>query len=173
MSARDPLQIVWDALDRAGCEPHGAPHDFRARCAGHDGDNRDALHVSVGADGRALLWCFVGCTVETIVSALGLSMPDLFPLGHHRARPLRGFAKPRRALDLVLASLRELEIDYRATRSSSLWVAERCPACGADDGWPLWIVEEDDDRRAGRVALSCFTGCAQVDVLVALAGVTS
>ena len=77
----DPLRIVWDALDAGGYGPHGQAHDFRSRCPGHDGDNRDALHVSAGAGGVALLWCFAhGCSIEEIVEPLGLRMRDLFPL---------------------------------------------------------------------------------------------
>lgn len=84
--SRDPIQIVRDALERGGYGPHGPSHDFRSRCAGHDGDNPDALHVSVGADGRALLYCYVRCDAEAVVQALGLSWSDLFPAGHRRAR---------------------------------------------------------------------------------------
>ena len=28
MSATDPLQTVWDALERRGCFPHGQPYNF-------------------------------------------------------------------------------------------------------------------------------------------------
>jgi hypothetical protein len=168
----DPLQAVWDALDRHGCQPHGKPHDFRACCPGHDGDNREALHVSVGADGQALVWCFVGCDADTVVAALGLTMADLFPLGHRRARPIAGIARQRRGLDLVLEALNESAITYRATRNPGMWIAQRCPICGAGD-WPVWIVEEDEDRRSGRVAVVCLNGCAQADVLIALAGVAA
>src|SRR4051812_40949400 len=48
MIGPDPLDTVWAALDAAGYDPHGQEHDFRARCPGHDGENRDALHVSEG-----------------------------------------------------------------------------------------------------------------------------
>jgi hypothetical protein len=168
----DPTQTVRNALEPAGYPPHGPSHDFRSPCPGHNGDNPDALHVSVGADGRALLWCFRGCTAEAVVAALGLTMPDLFPPGHRHARPLLGVAKPRRAADLVLECLRELGIDYRATRNPGMWVAERCPACSAGRDWPLWVIEEDEDRRLGRARVSCFNGCEQVAVLEALSGVT-
>ena len=75
MSATGPLATVWGALDRHGCEPHGEAWDFRARCPAHNGGNRDALHVSVGAGGRAVLRCFAHqCAAERIVAALELSM---------------------------------------------------------------------------------------------------
>jgi hypothetical protein len=87
--ALDPIAVVWDALDAGGYDPHGQPHDFRARCPGHDGDNREALHVSEGSDRRALVWCFAGCSADAVVAALGLELRDLFPPGHRKARPVR------------------------------------------------------------------------------------
>lgn len=83
----DPVAVVWEALAAADCEPHGRPWDFRAKCPAHSGDNRDALHVSIGADGSAVLWCFAHqCSADRVVHALGLTMGDLFPAGHRHAR---------------------------------------------------------------------------------------
>ena len=48
-----------------------------ARCPGHD-DRKDSLSIGKGNDGRVLLNCHAGCEVETVVSALGLVMADLF-----------------------------------------------------------------------------------------------
>lgn len=49
-----------------------------AKCPCHD-DREPSLSISLGADGRILLKCFAGCSVEQIVRALGLEMRDLFP----------------------------------------------------------------------------------------------
>lgn len=58
---------------------------WTARCPGHD-DHKNSLSVSQGADNRVLLKCFAGCTVEDIVSAMGLKMTDLFSdNGNHTA----------------------------------------------------------------------------------------
>lgn len=60
-----------------------------ALCPAH-GDQRPSLGVAVGSDGRILLKCRAGCSIESIVSALGLSMKDLFtgppPASPGRAR---------------------------------------------------------------------------------------
>ncbi len=46
-------------------------------------------------DGRALVYCFAGCGVEQVLSAVGLEFSDLYPErtpagdGGHRARPER------------------------------------------------------------------------------------
>ena len=49
-----------------------------ARCPAH-GDRHQSLSVGEGEDGRILLHCFAGCTAETVVAALGLTMVDLMP----------------------------------------------------------------------------------------------
>lgn len=167
----DPLRTVYDALERRGCQPRGPVHKFRSRCPAHDSDS-PSLSAREGVDGRAIVRCFRGCRTEAVIAALGLGWADLFPPGHHHARPLALVVRrPRRALDLVLEVLRELGIPYRCTRNPSVWVAERCPACLADDRFPLWIFEHDDDRSSpGRVELSCFSGCDQVTILDALVG---
>lgn len=162
----DPLRTVWDALERAECRPNGAGHDFHAFCPGHDSNNRRSLHVSVGADGRALLHCYVRCDAETIVRAMGLAWADLFPEGHRHARNATALCrKQQQPIDLTLSALIKLGITYRATRNVDMWVAESCPACGVGERYPLWIHR--DDR--GRLNLSCFNGCPPHQILHALA----
>lgn len=51
---------------------------YVGHCPGHN-DRHESLSISTGDDGRILLKCHAGCEVETIVTALGLSMSDLFP----------------------------------------------------------------------------------------------
>jgi hypothetical protein len=62
----------------------------QARCPGHD-DREASLSASVGDDGRVLLKCFAGCSTEAIVSAIGLTMADLF-----ESKGGRGTYIPRR-----------------------------------------------------------------------------
>lgn len=62
--------------------------DFKkgmALCPAHEDTNR-SLSVSEGDDGRVLLRCHAGCRTEDIVSALGLSMSDLFPASKEKER---------------------------------------------------------------------------------------
>lgn len=128
-----PLRSVWDALERSGCQPHGVPHDFRARCPAHGGDNPEALHVFVGADGSARLWCFAHrCEAEAITHALGLEMGDLYPAGHHRARRQRltrarraDFTGNARTAASVLAALQRLGADWEVSLKTD------CPRCGS------------------------------------------
>src|SRR4051812_82931 len=99
MTVSDPLRLVWDALDAGGYQPHGTPHDFRAKCPGHNGDNRDSLHVWAGRD-RAALWCHAHeCRWERILAPIGLTRDDLYTVRLHRRR---GFGvKPVRRSDLM------------------------------------------------------------------------
>jgi hypothetical protein len=165
----DPLRCVWDALERRGCNPHGATFKFRAACPSHDSDS-PSVAVQVGADGAVVLWCHRGCDTGAVIAALGLVWADLFPAGHRHARPVRGVARAVPFPVLVLGALRELRIEYRCAEDDpGFWVAECCPVCRRADRWPLWIHAED----RGRVTLSCAGGCDQVDVLRALEGAGS
>jgi hypothetical protein len=51
---------------------------WRAKCPAHE-DHEPSLSISEGADGRALLKCFGGCSTENVLVALGLTPCDLFP----------------------------------------------------------------------------------------------
>jgi hypothetical protein len=66
------LQKVLDRLE--GVKPTG--EGYRALCPAHD-DRTPSLSVA-SADGKVLLKCFAGCTVEDVVSAMGLAVSDLF-----------------------------------------------------------------------------------------------
>ena len=49
-----------------------------ALCPAH-GDKHQSLSVSEGEDGKILVKCHYGCSTQDIVSAMGLTMQDLFP----------------------------------------------------------------------------------------------
>lgn len=51
---------------------------FTACCPAHE-DKSPSLSIKVTEDGKTLLHCYAGCSVESVVSALGISMSDLFP----------------------------------------------------------------------------------------------
>jgi hypothetical protein len=52
--------------------------EWSALCPAHE-DHQNSLSIAEGDDGRVLLRCFAGCTVESIVAAVGLEVRDLFP----------------------------------------------------------------------------------------------
>ena len=71
-----PINLVLERLD--GVISTGK--SFKALCPAH-GDKTPSLSVKEGGDGRVLLHCFAGCSVEQIVAGMGLSMSDLFSSG--------------------------------------------------------------------------------------------
>jgi hypothetical protein len=75
-----PTLHVYGVLQRAGRDPRGNETKFVARCPNHP-DRNPSLVVSEGEDGRALLFCHTGCTLEDILQASGLTFPELFEEG--------------------------------------------------------------------------------------------
>jgi len=50
---------------------------WTARCPAHN-DHNPSLSINIGSDGRILLHCFAGCSIEDICSELGIEIQDLF-----------------------------------------------------------------------------------------------
>ena len=71
------LDRVLDALRAQGCEPNRSGKGWACRCPAHD-DRNPSLSIDTGEDGRALLHCHAGCSIQCIAECIGLSMADLF-----------------------------------------------------------------------------------------------
>jgi AAA domain-containing protein len=54
-----------------------------AKCPAHE-DRRPSLTIDEGSDGRALVKCHAGCTLDAVLAASGLTRRDLFPTTAHR-----------------------------------------------------------------------------------------
>jgi hypothetical protein len=76
---------------------------FVARCPAHE-DRSPSLSIRDGQDGRTLIHCFAGCSVESVCDALKIKVSDLFS-GPGSMQP-----KPR--------AVREAEKAIAAFRSS-------------------------------------------------------
>lgn len=79
----NPVTEFLSALDDAGCEPKRSGAEWRALCPAHD-DRNPSLSVRAGDDGRALVCCHAGCTVDAVCGAIGLRASDLFEPGSRR-----------------------------------------------------------------------------------------
>ncbi len=55
---------------------------YMALCPAHP-DHNQSLSISEGTDGRVLLHCHAGCSLDDIVKELGVSKRDLFSLSDH------------------------------------------------------------------------------------------
>lgn len=71
-----PIDLV---LQKLKLKDDGRRKVWRACCPAHGGKNPSALSITVGDNDAVLLRCWHGCTVEQVVSALGLDLRDLFP----------------------------------------------------------------------------------------------
>jgi hypothetical protein len=68
-----PIDRVLNRLKRYRESGKG----FVAPCPAHE-DQHPSLSIAEGNDGKVLLLCHAGCRTQDVVSALGLSMADLF-----------------------------------------------------------------------------------------------
>jgi hypothetical protein len=73
----DPVQRILTALRENGHEPRKAGAGWCCRCPAHD-DRNPSLSIRAGDDGRALVNCHAGCTVDAVCGAIGLRPADLF-----------------------------------------------------------------------------------------------
>ena len=69
----DPVERVLSLLDR----PKRSNGAWLARCPAHE-DRSPSLSIGRGDDGRCLLHCHAGCSVDAVLEALGLRPGDLF-----------------------------------------------------------------------------------------------
>lgn len=97
----EPIDVVLDALTRAGCPPKRHGGAWSARCPAHD-DRDPSLSIGIGTDARVLLHCHAGCQVEAIVGTLGLAMKNLMPMPVAEARRLS--APQKNASDATFAT---------------------------------------------------------------------
>jgi hypothetical protein len=127
----EPLRVVLDALEAASCRPRGGggERSWVARCpvSGHGqgrGDRNPSLSVVVGDDGRVLVHCHAGCPTEIVVSAIGLTLRDLFPredAPHRRHRSYRRTVRlaPRPDAEPTGENLDAVAAQYRATLTTA------------------------------------------------------
>ena len=71
-----PTERILSALADRNCDPKRNGTGWSARCPAHE-DRRPSLSVTEGDDGRALVRCHAGCTVDAICEAIGLRLADL------------------------------------------------------------------------------------------------
>lgn len=73
----DPVQRILTALREHGHEPRKAGAGWCCKCPAHD-DRNPSLSIHAGDDGRALVNCHAGCTVDAVCGSIGLRPADLF-----------------------------------------------------------------------------------------------
>ena len=119
MSA-DALLSRLDKVKRTG------PDKWVARCPAHD-DRGPSLAVRELEDGRVLVHCFAGCSVDEVVGTVGLEMSDLFP-----PRPLQDGRKLERRPFSADDALRCLDFEATLVLVAAQDVLAGKPLSGAD-----------------------------------------
>jgi hypothetical protein len=131
---------------------------WMARCPAHD-DRHPSLSVKEN-NGHILVHCFAGCTVDTIVAALGLELQDLFEdtrttPGDSRATVQRGPGNRHSSMDRGVVgggggSVAPLQPDQEGLCACTL------EAYGEAKGLPLEFLRSihlEDAKYAGRPAI--------------------
>lgn len=90
---------------------HASAGRSQACCPAH-ADKRASLSIRELEDGRTLVHCFAGCSVEEVLAAVGLTFDALFPEKptDHTAR--KSIKKPWRASDVIRSLDFELTVAF-------------------------------------------------------------
>jgi len=94
---------IDDLLSRLEKVRQTSPSNWIACCPSHH-DKNPSMAVRHVDDGRILLHDFGGCDVEQILSAIGLTLSDLFPPDDAGTKPIR---RPFPAADVLKCVGRE------------------------------------------------------------------
>lgn len=84
------------------------PGRWMARCPAHN-DREPSLSIREGRDGRALINCFAGCALPSILSSAGLQLRDLFAGPPHTPKEAEEAARQRAQRDAAGAAERQAE----------------------------------------------------------------
>jgi hypothetical protein len=135
---------------------------WQARCPAHD-DKTPSLSVSEGSDGRLLLHCHAGCSVEAITAALSVTKADLFNGQSHTQTRTEVAIYPYhgREGNLLFEVVRYAPKDFRQRRPDHaggwIWntkdidrVLFRLPELLRDigRGLPVFVTEGEKDALA-------------------------
>lgn len=81
-------EFIETRKSKTGKDPQRTGNGFMTCCPAHD-DATPSLSLSEAADGKILLNCFSGCSVESICTALDIPISELFNLPRNECRETR------------------------------------------------------------------------------------
>jgi hypothetical protein len=136
------LSAFLDLLDH----PRRSGRGWISRCPAH-ADRSPSLSISEGDDGRVLLRCFSGCTVDEITAALGLSLRDLFPGDKPLAGTLRETKRRREAGQRIDQAESQKAALFRESQAAIEAARGIDAAALADDGRDL-VMDQIGDAYA-------------------------
>jgi hypothetical protein len=95
---------------------------WSALCPAHE-DRKASLSVSEGKDGSVLVKCHAGCDTAAILSAIGLTLPDLFPPRADPTPSQNGKSKTKGpAFPTAMSAVAELE--RKRGKPTAVWTYE-------------------------------------------------
>jgi len=120
----DPTRAILERLEQRGFAPRSVgPDSWESRCPAHDG-GRNNLSIRIGDDGRCLIHCHhvdeagAGCSTGAILSAIGLTLADLFMLDVAGGRVAKSGQVLRPA---GKARVRKVHPTFQAAVDAVLW----------------------------------------------------
>jgi hypothetical protein len=106
---------------------------WAARCPAHD-DRSPSLSVA-HSEGKWLLHCFAGCSIDAITTALGLKVSDLFDDAYSRRRPLADAYLVDPVADAMRREEERAEIARRIDGAGRIWRKSRRHGIGRLDAY--------------------------------------
>lgn len=105
----NPIDLLLPRLNRVKAT---SGDSWLASCPGplhENGDKHPSLSIKQTADGTVLMHCYAGCQTSEVLSAIGLTVGDLFPASNKPQAPLN--SRQRKRYGQALAALRALELE--------------------------------------------------------------
>lgn len=144
-----------------------------ARCPAHE-DKVQSLSIKTGQDGKTLLFCHAGCSLDDILNKLDLEQKDLFAdNGQQQSEPLATYDYTDASGKLLYQVLRKIPKDFiqRRPDGSGGWIYKealkgvdrvpyRLPEVieAVKTGKPIYVVEgEKDCNRLASLSLTATT----------------
>ncbi len=97
------IEKLLSLLDKV--KPTGMDR-WQACCPAH-ADKSPSLAIRVNEDGTILIHCFAGCSIHEVLSAIGISLSDLFPEKSNIHPPIK---RPFPASDILRCLAFEAQI---------------------------------------------------------------
>ena len=139
-ASADPVELVLEKLRALGSRLQRDGQGFAAQCPAH-ADAHPSLGVHRGRQGDALLCCRAGCSIDSVLSALGMSFMDLKADGN-RQQPSASKANADqgqpRGFDTASAAAEQLRNQFGAWSQLSKYLDA--------DGTPAGIVLRWDSK---------------------------
>ena len=82
---------------------------YICKCPAHE-DKSPSLSISETDDRKILIKCFAGCSIESVVSSMGLTMKDLFPQSNFNIQQRKEYKQKATKHQLWKALYHELNV---------------------------------------------------------------